>query len=154
MRNTERLYDRVIEKMDMTCDMEDEELQELIHEVLEEASKEEFIPLQEKIRISKELFNAFRKLDILQELIEDDEITEIMINGTDHIFLEKAGRIFESDRRFVSVAKLEDVIQQIAAGANRSAAGISSLSSCEYSSPISKIWIGFCSANFFSGSNF
>ena len=81
MRNTERLYDRVIEKMDMTCDMEDEELQELIHEVLEEASKEEFIPLQEKIRISKELFNAFRKLDILQELIEDDEITEIMING-------------------------------------------------------------------------
>ena len=86
--------------MDMTCDMEDEELQELIHEVLEEASKEEFIPLQEKIRISKELFNAFRKLDILQELIEDDEITEIMINGTDHIFLEKAGRIFESDRRF------------------------------------------------------
>ena len=119
MRNTERLYDRGIEKMDMTCDMEDEELQELIHEVLEEASKEEFIPLQEKIRISKELFNAFRKLDILQELIEDDEITEIMINGTDHIFLEKAGRIFESDRRFVSVAKLEDVIQQIAAGANR-----------------------------------
>lgn len=119
MRNTERLYDRVIEKMDMTCNMEDEELQELIHEVLEEASKEEFIPLQEKIRISKELFNAFRKLDILQELIEDDEITEIMINGTDHIFLEKAGRIFESDRRFVSVAKLEDVIQQIAAGANR-----------------------------------
>ena len=119
MRNTERLYDRVIEKMDMTCDMEDEELQELIHEVLEEASKEEFIPLQEKIRISKELFNAFRKLDILQELIEDDEITEIMINGTDHIFLEKAGRIFESDRRFVSVAKLEDVIQQIAACANR-----------------------------------
>ena len=119
MRNTERLYDRVIEKMDMTCDMEDEELQELIHEVLEEASKEEFIPLQEKIWISKELFNAFRKLDILQELIEDDEITEIMINGTDHIFLEKAGRIFESDRRFVSVAKLEDVIQQIAAGANR-----------------------------------
>ena len=106
MRNTERLYDRVIEKMDMTCDMEDEELQELIHEVLEEASKEEFIPLQEKIRISKELFNAFRKLDILQDLIEDDEITEIMINGTDHIFLEKAGRIFESDRRFVSVAKL------------------------------------------------
>lgn len=119
MRNTERLYDRVIEKMDMTCDMEDEELQELIHEVLEEASKETFIPLQEKIQISRELFNAFRKLDILQELIEDDEITEIMINGTEHIFLEKSGRIFESDRRFVSAAKLEDVIQQIVAGANR-----------------------------------
>ena len=53
MRNTERLYDRVIEKMDMTCDMEDEELQELIHEVLEEASKEEFIPLQERYGSAK-----------------------------------------------------------------------------------------------------
>lgn len=94
MRNTERLYDRVIEKMDMTCDMEDEELQELIHEVLEEASKEEFIPLQEKIRISKELFNAFRKLDILQDLIEDDEITEIMINGDGSYFSGKSGAYF------------------------------------------------------------
>lgn len=87
--------------------------------MLEDASKEMYIPLHEKIQISKELFNAFRKLDILQELIEDDEITEIMINGTEHIFLEKAGRIYRSDRRFVSLAKLEDVIQQIAAGANR-----------------------------------
>lgn len=119
MIRAERLYDRVIEKMDMSCDMEDEEFQELIHEVLEDASKEMYIPLHEKIQISKELFNAFRKLDILQELIEDDEITEIMINGTEHIFLEKAGRIYRSDRRFVSLAKLEDVIQQIAAGANR-----------------------------------
>lgn len=119
MIRAERLYDRVIERMDMSCDMEDEELQELIHEVLEDASKEMYIPLHEKIQISKELFNAFRKLDILQELIEDDEITEIMINGTEHIFLEKAGRIYRSDRRFVSLAKLEDVIQQIAAGANR-----------------------------------
>ena len=119
MIRAELLYDRVIEKMDMSCDMEDEELQELIHEVLEDASKEMYIPLHEKIQISKELFNAFRKLDILQELIEDDEITEIMINGTEHIFLEKAGRIYRSDRRFVSLAKLEDVIQQIAAGANR-----------------------------------
>ena len=101
MRNTERLYDRVIEKMDMTCDMEDEELQELIHEVLEEASKEEFIPLQEKIRISKELFNAFRKLDILQELIEDDEITEIMT--TDGIIFFGSGGVF--------LSQIEDLCQ-------------------------------------------
>ncbi len=119
MRKTEQLYERVIEKMDMTCEMEDTELQELIHEVLEEANTQEYVPLQEKIRLSKELFNAFRKLNILQELIEDESITEIMINGTDNIFLEKEGKIFQSDRRFVSVTKLEDVIQQIAAGANR-----------------------------------
>lgn len=119
MRKIEQLYDDVVRKMDMSCEMEDEELQELIHEVLEEADLEEYLPLQEKIRLSRELFNVFRKLDILQELIEDETITEIMINGTDNIFLEKEGRIFQSDRRFVSVTKLEDVIQQIAAGANR-----------------------------------
>ena len=61
--------------MDMTCDMEDEELQELIHEVLEEASKKSLFRFR-KDTDQQELFNAFRKLDILQELIEDDEITE------------------------------------------------------------------------------
>ena len=69
--------------------------------------------------LGKELFNAFRKLDILQELIEDDDITEIMINGTDHIFIEKNGRLYQLQKRFVSRTKLEDVIQQIVAGANR-----------------------------------
>ena len=49
--------------------------------------KKEFIPLSEKIRLSRELFNAFRRLDILQDLIEDDSITEIMVNGTENIFL-------------------------------------------------------------------
>ena len=52
MRKTEQLYERVIEKMDMTCEMEDTELQELIHEVLEEANTQEYVPLQEKIRLS------------------------------------------------------------------------------------------------------
>ena len=78
-----------------------------------------YIPLREKTVLGKELFNAFRKLDILQELIEDDDITEIMINGTDHIFIEKNGRLYQLQKRFVSRTKLEDVIQQIVAGANR-----------------------------------
>lgn len=116
---TEQLYDRVLERMDMGREVEDEELLELIHEILNEAGAEVYIPLQEKIRLSKELFNAFRKLDILQDLIEDEEITEIMINGTDNIFLEKGGRIYESDRHFLSALKLEDVIQQIVSETNR-----------------------------------
>ena len=119
MRDIENLYHRVIEKMDMNQEMEDESLLELIHEVLEEEAYQSYMPLQEKIKISRDLFNAFRKLDILQELIEDESITEIMINGTENIFIEREGKIYQSDNRFVSCTKLEDVIQQIAAGANR-----------------------------------
>lgn len=113
------MYDRVLKKMDMGHEMTDEELLDLIHIALNEAGEEKYMPLQEKIHMSRELFNAFRKLDILQELVEDEEITEIMINGTDSIFLEKSGQLFQSDKRFVSASKLEDVIQQIVAGTNR-----------------------------------
>lgn len=115
----EELYDKVLARMDMGHEVEDEELLDLIHEVLREIGAETYIPLQEKIRLSRELFNAFRKLDLLQDLIEDEEITEIMINGTNNIFLEKNGRIYESDRHFLSSVKLEDVIQQIVSGTNR-----------------------------------
>lgn len=103
----------------MGHEMENDELLELIHMVLHEAGEEKYLPLEEKIRLSKELFNAFRKLDILQDLIEDEDITEIMINGTDNIFLEKGGRVYQSDKHFLSTGKLEDVIQQIVAGTNR-----------------------------------
>lgn len=65
------------------------------------------------------MFNAFRKLDLLQEFLEDEEITEIMINGTQNIFLEKGGKIYPSQKRFLSGEKLEDVIQQIVADSNR-----------------------------------
>ena len=91
----------------------------MIYEVLQEVSQEEYLPLDQKTMLGKELFNAFRKLDLLQEFLEDDDITEIMINGTQNIFIEKAGRISQSDKRFLSADKLEDVIQQIVAGSNR-----------------------------------
>lgn len=119
MDRLEQMYDRVLQKMDMGHEMEDEELLELIHTVLNEAGEEKYMPLQDKIKLSRELFNAFRKLDILQDLVEDEDITEIMINGTENIFLEKNGQLFQSDKRFVSANKLEDVIQQIVSGTNR-----------------------------------
>ena len=86
---------------------------------IDEEGKREYLSLGDKIKISRELFNAFRRLDILQDLIEDDEITEIMVNGTEHIFYEKGGRLYRSDRRFISEERLGDVIQQIAGEANR-----------------------------------
>ena len=119
MIEAEQPHARILARLDMTRDMEDEELTELIYEVLQEVSQEEYLPLDQKTMLGKELFNAFRKLDLLQEFLEDDDITEIMINGTQNIFIEKAGRISQSDKRFLSADKLEDVIQQIVAGSNR-----------------------------------
>ena len=119
MKRTEHLYEQIMLRMDMTRETGEEELQEIIRSVLEQASEEEYIPLQDKIRVSRELFNAFRRLDILQELIEDEEITEIMVSGTDNIFYEKGGRLYRSDRRFLSEERLSDVIQQIVGETNR-----------------------------------
>lgn len=119
MRGAEQFYEQIMHRMDLTKETEDEELQEIIRSVIEDAGRREYIPLNEKIRISRELFNAFRKLDILQELIEYDEITEIMVNGTDNIFYEKEGRLFRSERRFLSESRLGDVIQQIVGETNR-----------------------------------
>lgn len=116
MIQAEQLHTRILEELDLSREVEDEELMELILRILEE---QEYIPLHEKALLGKELFNAFRKLDVLQELLEEDDITEIMINGTHNIFIEKKGRLHLSDKRFASREKLEDVVQQIAAGANR-----------------------------------
>ena len=118
-RRAELIYGQVLQRMDMTRETGDEELQELIRMTLEEASEKEYLPLNEKIGLSRELFHAFRKLDILQELLEDPKITEIMVNGTDHIFYEKGGRLFRSERKFMSEERLVDVIQQIVGEANR-----------------------------------
>jgi len=118
-KRSEWFHRRVMERIDLSREMCDEELKELIHEVLLHSEEGQKLPLEEKIRLSRELFHAFRKLDLLQDLLEDDEITEIMINGTDRIFLERDGKIFQSERHFVSRGKLEDVIQQMVSSVNR-----------------------------------
>ena len=102
MIEAEQLHARILARLDMTRDMEDEELTELIYEVLQEVSQEEYLPLDQKTMLGKELFNAFRKLDLLQEFLEDDKITEIMINGTENIFLEKEGKLIRSGKRLLS----------------------------------------------------
>lgn len=115
----ERIYEEVLRRMDMSRETRDEELEELIYRVLREEAERDYIPLQDQILISRRLFHAFRKLDILQEFLEDETITEIMINGTKDIFLEKDGKIFRSEKHFLSEEKLEDVIQQIVSKTNR-----------------------------------
>lgn len=115
----EELHRKVMEELDLSKEISDEELEELIHQVVKEEGMKEYISLGKKQLLGKELFNTFRKLDVLQELLEDEEITEIMINGTQNIFVEREGRLLELDRKFLSRRKLEDVVQQIVSGANR-----------------------------------
>ena len=76
-------------------------------------------PVEMRKRLKKELFDSYARLDILQIFVEDKAVTEIMINGKDHIFIEKEGRLRELDTGFESMEKLQDVIQQIVAGCNR-----------------------------------
>ena len=110
---------RIHKKMDYSREMEETEVKQLIGESLTEYGKECFLSLKEKEKLGKELFYAIRKLDILQEILEDTEITEIMINGPDHIFIEKNGQLFPWGNHFSSREKLEDVIKQITAKCNR-----------------------------------
>lgn len=119
MIRPEQLHARILEELDLSREIEDEELTELIYRVLQEVSSQEYLTLAQKTALGKDLFNAFRKLDLLEEFLEDEEITEVMINGTEAIFYEREGRILKSGKRFLSEDKLLDVIQQIVAGSNR-----------------------------------
>lgn len=120
-RNTisNEIREKVLFRLDLSREIEDEEITGLIREEIIKTSKEKFIPLPDRLGIQKDIFNALRKLDVLQDLLEEDGITEIMINGPDSIFVEKEGRIIKSDRAFSSEEKLSDVIQQIVSVNNR-----------------------------------
>ena len=110
---------RVLEQLDYGREQPDEEVMEIIDEVLLEEQLLRLLPVSESHRLRTELFYSLRRLDILQSLIEDPEITEIMINGPGSIFIERAGHLQELDMVFESEEKLQDVIQQIVAGCNR-----------------------------------
>lgn len=99
--------------------LEDEELQEMIDAAVVGEAERSYLPLKSRLRLKKELFDSFRRLDILQELVDDPDITEIMVNGKDHIFIEKKGRLSRWDKAFDSAEQLEDLIQQIVSRVNR-----------------------------------
>ncbi|MDE7222220.1 MAG: CpaF family protein, partial [Acetatifactor sp.] len=115
----QELHRRVLEQLDYGREQSDEEIMEIIDEVLLEEQLLRLLPISESHHLRKELFYSLRRLDILQSLIEDQGITEIMINGPGSIFVERAGRLQELDEGFESEEKLQNVIQQIVAGCNR-----------------------------------
>lgn len=123
MSNAEKrrraLKEKLLESIDYSRESSDEEIHELIDEMLVKEGQERPLSLSERNRLRKELFHAVRKLDVLQELVDDPQVTEIMINGPDKIFVERNGRLSESDLHFESEEKLQNVIQQIVSDCNR-----------------------------------
>ena len=109
----QEIKSRLLEKLDYSMEMEDEAVQELVENEVWLMGKETYIPLAEKKRLCREIYYAIRKYDVLQELLEDETVTEIMVNGPDHIFIEKEGRLQQWQTAFESEDKLLDVIQQI-----------------------------------------
>ena len=119
----ERLCDsirkQVLERMDFTKELSDVELQELIAREMSYQKEVKKLTIQQRIFVEQRVFNSLRKLDVLQELLEDDEITEILVNGPNRIFYEKNGQFQEHPYHFSSEEKLQDVIQQIVGRHNR-----------------------------------
>ncbi len=115
----EKLRNKIVEDIDMTTSLEDEEIGAIIDRCILEETRGEYYPIKEKVWLRKSLFNSFRRLDVLTEFLEDEEISEIMVNGTSPIFVEKQGRIIKTDKCISSEDKLHSLIQQIVADCNR-----------------------------------
>lgn len=110
MREVEELRHELLQQLDMTRDIADSEIQELIDSLILSRGRALRMTVAQKAALRRELFYSLRKLDVLQELIEDSEVTEIMVNGEADIFVERKGQITRYDRSFTSREKLEDVI--------------------------------------------
>ena len=113
------IHERILSGIDFSRETGDEEILRMIDEEVVAAGRRGLISLREMERLRQDLFHMIRRLDVLQDLIDDPGITEIMINGPDRIFIERGGRIERSAARFSSAEKLADVIQQIVAECNR-----------------------------------
>ena len=116
---SERIRDDIEIRLHDRMAVSDEELAELIDDRIREHSREGILNLEDRLRLRKELFDSYRKLGVLQDLVDDPNVTEIMVNGYDCIFFEKRGRITLWDRKFRSEEELEDLIQQIVGRVNR-----------------------------------
>lgn len=113
------LQDRLFSRLGGQGNITDDEIYELIEEEILLRSRQVYLSVEDKLRLKKELFNVFRRLDILSDYLEDEEVSEIMINGYGHIFLEKKGKIYEAKESFSSEERLRNVIQQIVSSCNR-----------------------------------
>lgn len=117
--NIEILRQKVINSIDMTRELEDEELHELIDGIIKDNIGKKYISINDKCHLHKNIYDSIRGLGIIEELLENESISEIMINGLHNIFVEKEGRIEKIDEGFICENRLNDVIQQIVGKANK-----------------------------------
>lgn len=114
-----RLRQMLMEQLDLSRELSDKEILDVIDELILNQTEGMRLALKEKVWLRQELFYSVRKLDVLQELVDDETVTEIMVNGPDTIFVERAGKLMKWHKSFTSREKLEDVIQQIVGKCNR-----------------------------------
>lgn len=115
----ERLREDILQELGQEADIGDVQLLESIDRVLGRAASDYGMNLKERLELKDRLFNSFRRLDVLQELLDDRSVTEIMINSPDEIFIEKNNTIRRWDLSFENTERLEDIIQQIVSRINR-----------------------------------
>ncbi len=113
------IREQVVSSIDFSREISDEEMYELIDREISFALRNKAVSVVDRKRLRMLVFHSIRKLDVLQALVDDPSITEIMVNGTDNIFIEKDGQLERSDLSFESRQKLEDVVQQIVSSCNR-----------------------------------
>ena len=116
----QEIKNNVLQLIDLSRETGDEELYSIIDAEIKSFCSDKPLNVIERRRLRKEVFSSIRELDVLQPLLEDENVTEIMVNGPDDIFVERLGQIKRYEDSFSSRSKLEDVIQQIVAGCNRS----------------------------------
>ena len=114
-----KLRREVQKKMELVREFSDKEVEEAIDEALLAHKDTMLYTVEARRKLKRELFDSLRRLDVLQIFVDNKTVTEIMINGKDHIFIEQEGRLRELEVGFESAEKLQDVIQQIVAGCNR-----------------------------------
>lgn len=115
----QRICERVLQQVPTGVDVDEQYLTDVIDQVITEMGQEQYMRFRDRRKMRREIFNSMRKLDVLQELIEDEDVTEIMINGPRHIFIEKEGSLYETGLTFDSKERLSDIAQQIASEGNR-----------------------------------
>jgi len=114
-----QLREQVVASFDYSEEITEEDLYHRIDQAIMQAARENFLTLEKKEKLRQELYASIRGLDILEEILEEESVTEIMINGAEDIFLEEGGKIHRWSGKFESRQKLEDIIQLIVAKANR-----------------------------------
>lgn len=113
------LYEELMDEFSLNQELTDNEINHLIEDAIIRRSREKGYTLEEKQFLKKELFYSFRKLDVLSHLLEDEDVSEIMINGKDHLFIEKKGKLYRVRETFSSEESLRNIIQQIVSSCNR-----------------------------------